>query len=80
MDTTATLARHIWDLPLLLQVPKLKTMPILHAANHQQYISGYIFLLSFPNRGVRWLWRVLPLTQSGHFGYYYQESKCIIKF
>ena len=74
MDTTATRARRIWDLPLLLQVPKLKTTqrghaafwelplllqvpklkttPILYSTNHQQHLSGHIFLLSFPNRGV----------------------------
>ena len=46
-------ARRIWELLLLLQVPKLKTTPILHFANHQQHLSGHIFLLSFPNRGVR---------------------------
>ena len=65
MDTTATRTRRIWELPLLLQVSKLKTTPILHSANHQQHLSGHIFLLSFPNRGVRWLWIVLLLGQSG---------------
>ena len=87
MDTTATRARRIWDLPLLLQVPKLKTTqrghaafwelplliqvpklkttPILYSTNHQQHLSGHIFLLSFPNRGVHWLWIVVPVAQSG---------------
>ena len=74
MDTTATRTRRIWELPLLLQVSKLKTTtrahricelplllqvsklkttPILHSANHQEHLSGHIFLLSFPNREVR---------------------------
>ena len=48
----ATWARRIWELPLLLQVSKLKTTPILHSANYQQHLSGHIFLLSFPNCGV----------------------------
>ena len=32
MDTTATRTRHIWEIPLLLQVPKLKTTQRRHTA------------------------------------------------
>ena len=58
-------AQRIWELLLLLQVSKLKMTPILHSANHQQHLSGHMFLLLFPNSDVRWLWIMLPLAQSG---------------
>ena len=40
MDTTATRTRRIWDLPLLLQVPKLKTTLRGHAA-FENYCCSY---------------------------------------
>ena len=54
LHKNTTWTRRIYNLSLLLQVKK-KNMQSLYSANHQQYLTGHRFLLSFINRGVRLL-------------------------